>query len=105
MSLNLETVADGQGFPEGPLALANGSLLFVDIKNETLSRLGVDGRVEVVAQIPGGPNGAAIGPDGAAYVCNNGGAYSFGPYGPGKVTVPMPIRTISKVARSNGSIW
>ena len=90
MSLDLEEVADGLGFPEGPVAMADGSLLFVDIKNETLSRLGVDGRVDVVAEIPGGPNGAAIGPDGAAYVCNNGGAYSFVPFGPGKVTVPMP---------------
>src|SRR5207302_9365832 len=29
--------------------------------------------VTVVADLGGGPNGAAIGPDGAAYVCNNGG--------------------------------
>jgi gluconolactonase len=27
----------------------------------------------VVAEIPGGPNGAAIGPDGKCYICNNGG--------------------------------
>jgi gluconolactonase len=91
MSLDLQVVADGLGFPEGPIAMADGSLLFVDIKNETLSRLGVDGRIDAVAGIPGGPNGAAIGPDGAAYICNNGGAYTFGPLDLGKVvTVPMP---------------
>jgi gluconolactonase len=29
--------------------------------------------VTVVADVGGGPNGAAVGPDGAFYVCNNGG--------------------------------
>src|SRR5439155_335979 len=32
-----------------------------------------DGRQTVVARTGGGPNGAAIGPDGGVYVCNNGG--------------------------------
>ena len=29
MSLELEVVADGLGFPEGPVAMADGSVLFV----------------------------------------------------------------------------
>ncbi|MDX2379547.1 MAG: SMP-30/gluconolactonase/LRE family protein, partial [Acidimicrobiia bacterium] len=33
------------------------------------------GEKETVAEIAGGPNGAAIGPDGAVYLCNNGGAF------------------------------
>jgi gluconolactonase len=89
MALSFETVAEGLGFPEGPVAMADGSLLFVEIEKQTLSRAGPGGRVEVVAQIPGGPNGAAIGPDGAAYVCNNGGVYSFVDYKPG-VRIPGP---------------
>ena len=89
MTLSFETIAEGLGFPEGPVAMADGSLLFVDIENETVSRVRPGGRVEVVAQIPGGPNGAAIGPDGAVYVCNNGGVYSFVEFKPG-VTVPGP---------------
>jgi gluconolactonase len=32
-----------------------------------------EGRVQVMAELGGGPNGAAIGPDGVVYVCNNGG--------------------------------
>jgi gluconolactonase len=38
-----------------------------------LIRVLPDGTKQVVAELGGGPNGAAIGPDGACYVCNNGG--------------------------------
>jgi len=54
--------------------MADGSVLLVEIKRGTISRVDPDnGSVEVVAQPGGGPNGAAVGPDGALYVCNNGG--------------------------------
>lgn len=93
-ALNLTKVAAGLGFPEGPVAMADGSLLFVDIERECLSRLDGTGKVTVVAKLPGGPNGVAIGPDGAAYVCNNGGIYDFMqvpvPTG-GTITLPSPI--------------
>ncbi|WP_235883652.1 SMP-30/gluconolactonase/LRE family protein [Saccharopolyspora elongata] len=69
----LTTIASGLQFPEGPVALADGSVLLVEIKRGTLSRVAPDGTVSVVADCGGGPNGAAIGPDGAVYVCNNGG--------------------------------
>ncbi|MBW0105763.1 SMP-30/gluconolactonase/LRE family protein [Pseudonocardia sp. KRD291] len=69
----LHEVTRGLRFPEGPVAMADGSVLLVEIRRGTLSRVHPDGRTEVVAETGGGPNGAAIGPDGAAYVCNNGG--------------------------------
>lgn len=95
MTLTLTEVASGVGFPEGPVAMDDGTLLFVDIEGQTLSRLACDGSVSVVASLPGGPNGVAIGPDGAAYVCNNGGAYGFVQMpdpsgGGGTITVPSP---------------
>ncbi len=72
-SLELEVVTTGLQFPEGPIACADGSVLLVEIKRGTLTRVQPDGSQEIVAETGGGPNGAAIGPDGACYVCNNGG--------------------------------
>jgi len=70
---NVRLVAEGLSFPEGPVAMPDGSLLCVEIRRGTLSRIDADGKVQVVAETGAGPNGAAIGPDGAVYVCNNGG--------------------------------
>ncbi len=69
----MREIASDLEFPEGPIALPDGSVLLVEIKRRTLSRVARDGSVTVVAEMGGGPNGAAIGPDGAVYVCNNGG--------------------------------
>jgi gluconolactonase len=66
-------VASGLQFPEGPIAMPDGSVVLVEIKRGTLSRVSPAGEVEVIAETGGGPNGAAVGPDGAVYVCNNGG--------------------------------
>jgi len=60
-------------FPEGPVWLGDGSLLVVEIRRQTLTRIWLNGRKSIVATLGGGPNGAAIGPDGYCYVCNNGG--------------------------------
>ena len=73
----LETVTDQLLFPEGPIACADGTVLVVEIARKTLSRVHPDGRIEIVAELGGGPNSAAIGPDGAIYICNNGGAFTF----------------------------
>jgi gluconolactonase len=71
--LDYRVVTDGLLFPEGPIAMADGSVLVVEIHGARLIRVKPDGAKEVVAELGGGPNGAAIGPDGACYVCNNGG--------------------------------
>ena len=66
-------LASGLRFPEGPVAMPDGSLVLVEIARGTLSRVTPDGRVHVVATLGGGPNGAAVGPGGKIYVTNNGG--------------------------------
>ena len=53
--------------------MADGSVIVVEIERRTLTRVSPDGHTSVIADCGGGPNGAAIGPDGRVYVCNNGG--------------------------------
>lgn len=69
----MKPISEGLRFPEGPVALRDGSVLVVEIQGGTLTRVSPNGDRSIVAELGGGPNGAAIGPDGAAYVCNNGG--------------------------------
>ncbi len=78
---DIQTLATGLQFPEGPVALGDGSVLVVEMRSGTLRRVATDGTVTLVVDCGGGPNGAAIGPDGLLYVCNNGGAS----YTPGKL--------------------
>ena len=66
-------LASGLRFPEGPVAMPDGSVVLVEIERRTLSRVTPDGKVHVIAQLGGGPNGAAMGPGGKIYVTNNGG--------------------------------
>lgn len=70
---NMRVIATDLQFPEGPVVMLDGSVVLVEIRRQTLTRVYPDGRKEIVAKIPGGPNGAALGPDGKMYLCNNGG--------------------------------
>jgi gluconolactonase len=68
----IEVVAEGLDFPEGPVVLQDGSVIVVEVFGGRITRCW-NGRKETICEIGGGPNGLAIGPDGALYVCNNGG--------------------------------
>jgi gluconolactonase len=72
VTMNIEVIADGLAFPEGPVIMADRSVIVVELAGGRITRCW-NGRTETVTEIGGGPNGAAIGPDGALYVCNNGG--------------------------------
>lgn len=69
----MRVLATGLQFPEGPVAMPDGSVILVEIARGTLSRVTPAGTVEVVANLGGGPNSAALGPGGRMYVPNNGG--------------------------------
>lgn len=73
MKLEVREITRGLRFPEGPIAMPDGSVLVAEIEGARLIRVLPDGTQEVLAELGGGPNGAALGPDGKCYVCNNGG--------------------------------
>jgi gluconolactonase len=75
---NYRVIASDLEFPEGPVVMPDGSVILVEIRAQRLTRVHPDGRKEIMAKIPGGPNGAAMGPDGKIYICNNGG-FSWAP--------------------------
>lgn len=87
---SIEIVCSGLGYPEGPVYCSNGDIILVEIRGDArkdiascgddenmfepcISRISPSGERSILAKIPGGPNGAAVGPDGDIYICNDGG--------------------------------
>ncbi|HEX8512374.1 MAG TPA: SMP-30/gluconolactonase/LRE family protein [Allosphingosinicella sp.] len=75
--MEMELMAEGLEFPEGPVAMADGSVIVAEIKGRRITRVRPDGSKEVLAETGGGPNGLAVGPDGALWIADNGGAFSW----------------------------
>ena len=69
----MEMIASGLRFPEGPVAMPDGSIILTEIESGHITRIAPDGSKSTVAETGGGPNGLALGPDGKLYCCNNGG--------------------------------
>lgn len=80
----MEIFAEGLAFPEGPVVMADGSVIVVELMAGRVTRCW-NGRSEVICETGGGPNGAAIGPDGALWICNNGGIFRSGPGTEGRI--------------------
>ncbi len=75
--MDMQLVAEGFEFPEGPIAMDDGSVILTEIKGQRLTRVAPDGGKTTVVETGGGPNGAAIGPDGAIWITNNGGSFEW----------------------------
>jgi gluconolactonase len=82
-------ITTGLQFPEGPVAMPDGSVILTEMFASRLTRVAPDGSKTTVAEINGSPNGLAVGPDGALYLCNNGNAFT--PLNAGGLMYPGPF--------------
>ncbi len=69
----LEHLAGGFEFTEGPLWLPDGSLLFQDIRAEATYLLDAGGSVRKIREHTGAANGQTFGPDGHIVFCEQNG--------------------------------
>ena len=74
MNPGFQELATGLRFPEGPVAMNDGSTVVAEIAGGAIKRIAADGTMSIVAQTGGGPNGLAVGPDGALYVLTDNAA-------------------------------
>lgn len=75
---NYQILGNGLEFPEGPVIYKEDSVLVVEIKGRCITQIFKNGDKSKLINLEGAPNGAAIGPDGALYVCNNGDRFLWG---------------------------
>jgi len=103
----MDVFAEGLQFPEGPVAMADGSVILVETRRGTLSKVDPSGSISIVAELGGGPNGAAIGPGGWVYVCNNGG-FEWHDFGgvviPGDLPADYVGGSIQRVQLATGKV-
>ena len=69
----MEIITEGLRFPEGPVAMPDGSVILTEIAIGRITRVNPDGSKQTIGEVGGGPNGLALGPDGKLYCVNNGG--------------------------------
>lgn len=105
--MDFEILAEGLAFPEGPVMMEDGSIIVVEVAGGQITRVTRDGTKQVVAKPGGGPNGLAVGPDGALYLCNNGGfkwAEIDGMRIPGNAAADYTTGRIERIDLSTGKV-
>jgi gluconolactonase len=77
--VHIDVVAEGLGFTEGPVWLPDQRVALTSISHGCVYLVDTTGGAVERIETGGGPNGLALGSDGALYVAQNGGI--FGGYG------------------------
>ena len=113
MATQVDRLAQGLMFPEGPAIGPDGALYVTEIAGQRISKISADGTVSTFADTGGGPNGAAFNAQGELLVANNGGRWptdvpstsqaSEPAYGQGGIqTLSKEGAVISELSEING---
>jgi gluconolactonase len=100
----IQKLAGGFRFTEGPAADAQGNVFFTDIPNNRIHKWSLDGNLSTFREDSEGANGLAFGPDGMLYACQGGGRrlVQIGPHG----TVTQVVATYrSRRFNSLNDLW
>lgn len=95
MTMGFEVMAEGLFFPEGPVALADGSVLVVEIGACQITRVAADGATRTVFAPIWTANGVGLSSDESRlYVSDTetGPCYAFMIEEPGRIRPPAPNR-------------
>jgi len=94
--VNIERLAEGLGWPEGPAVLPDGRVVFVESYRSQLSVWAPGEGVRRYAYTAGAPNSSVLGASGEMYVCQNGG--TVGPWRAQEMVSP----SIQRIDREGG---
>jgi len=94
----MKTWASGLKFPEGPLLMADGSVMLSEVLGNRVVQIWPDGTMKTIAEPLGMPNGLAFGPDGYLYCANMGGLLKP------EILGPISDTDARKLAYRGGSI-
>jgi gluconolactonase len=59
---DLKVVAEGLSFPEGPVAISDGSVVVAEVRSGRITRCGPDGSTTLVSEVGGGPSPSTTDP-------------------------------------------
>lgn len=90
--MDVELLAEGLGWPEGPTRLPDGSFVFVESYRSRLTVWSAARGIEEYAYTAGAPNSCVAGGAGEIYVCQNGG--TVGPWRAAEMRSPS-IQVVS----------
>jgi gluconolactonase len=85
--VQIDVIADGLGFTEGPVWLPDGRVALTSISHGCVYVVDLSGGPQERIDTGGGPNGLACSADGTLYVAQNGGAW--GASGPAEAGVQV----------------